>query len=113
MRDANVSYEVVSENSWIVIVLTASVKGDEREGQGHTSASLLHKSATWHCTVNIHCYYMSALLTKHFFLFVIDPKIEQNVCIKSCMQLGKSTTEILEMLYGTFGEHSFKPNRSF
>jgi hypothetical protein len=36
----------VSESSCTVIVVTSSVKEDEREGQGHTSASLLHQSAT-------------------------------------------------------------------
>jgi hypothetical protein len=35
----------VSESSRTVIVVTASVK-DERRGQGHTSAILLHQSAT-------------------------------------------------------------------
>jgi hypothetical protein len=39
-------YEVVSESSWAVIVVTAVVKEDERGGQGHTSESLLHQSAT-------------------------------------------------------------------
>jgi hypothetical protein len=29
-----------------IIVVTASVKKDERGGQGHTFASLLHQSAT-------------------------------------------------------------------
>jgi hypothetical protein len=38
-------YEVVLESSRTVIVVTASVK-DERGGQGHTSESLLHQSAT-------------------------------------------------------------------
>jgi hypothetical protein len=38
-------YEVQSESSWTVIVVTASVKEDERGGQGHTSTSLLHQSA--------------------------------------------------------------------
>jgi hypothetical protein len=37
-------YEVLPESSWIVIVVTASVKEDERGG--HTSSSLLHQSAT-------------------------------------------------------------------
>jgi hypothetical protein len=32
--------------SQTVTVVTASVKEDERGGQGHTSASLLHQSAT-------------------------------------------------------------------
>jgi hypothetical protein len=30
----------------LILLLTASVKEDERGGQGHTSASLLHQSAT-------------------------------------------------------------------
>jgi hypothetical protein len=38
-------YEVVSESSWTVTVLTASMKEDGRGGQGHTSARLLHQSA--------------------------------------------------------------------
>jgi hypothetical protein len=39
-------YEVVLESSWTVIVATTLVKEDERGGQGHTSESLLHQSAT-------------------------------------------------------------------
>jgi hypothetical protein len=38
-------YEVLLESSQTVVVVTASVKEDERGGQGHTSASLLHLSA--------------------------------------------------------------------
>jgi hypothetical protein len=38
--------EVVSESSRTVIAVTALVKQDERGGQGHTSESLLHQSAT-------------------------------------------------------------------
>jgi hypothetical protein len=33
-------------------------------------------------------------------------KIEQCVCIKFCMKLGKSATETLEMLCEPFGEYS-------
>jgi hypothetical protein len=33
-------------------------------------------------------------------------KIEQCVCIKFCVKLGKSATKTLEMLHETFGEHS-------
>jgi hypothetical protein len=36
----------------------------------------------------------------------MDSKIEQRVCIKFCMKLGKSTTEGPEMLREAFGEHS-------
>jgi hypothetical protein len=39
------NYEVLSESSQVAIVATASVKEDERGGQGHTSESLLHQSA--------------------------------------------------------------------
>jgi hypothetical protein len=47
MKAKNITqYEVVSESSQTVIVVTASVKEDERGGQGHTSKSLLHQSAT-------------------------------------------------------------------
>jgi hypothetical protein len=35
----------VSESSRTVIVVTASVKEDERGGKCHTSTSLLHQSA--------------------------------------------------------------------
>jgi hypothetical protein len=37
-----VLYDVLSESYWTVTVVTALVKEDERGGQGHTSASLLH-----------------------------------------------------------------------
>jgi hypothetical protein len=33
-------------------------------------------------------------------------KIEQCVCIKSCVKLSKSTTATLEMLHVALGEHS-------
>jgi hypothetical protein len=36
----------------------------------------------------------------------MDSKIEQRVCIKFCVKLGKSATETLEMLRDAFGEHS-------
>jgi hypothetical protein len=36
----------------------------------------------------------------------MDGKIEQLVCIKFCVKLGKSATETLEILRETFGEHS-------
>jgi hypothetical protein len=39
-------YEVLSGSSRTVIVVTASVKEDQRGGQSHTSTSLLHQSAT-------------------------------------------------------------------
>jgi hypothetical protein len=39
------TYEVVLESSQTVIAGTASMNENERGGQGHTSASLLHQSA--------------------------------------------------------------------
>jgi hypothetical protein len=39
-------YTGVSKSSQTVIVVIASVKGDEKGGQGHCSASLFHQSAT-------------------------------------------------------------------
>jgi hypothetical protein len=36
---------ILSESFWTVIVVTTLVKEDERGGQGHTSANLLHQSA--------------------------------------------------------------------
>jgi hypothetical protein len=41
-----------------------------------------------------------------FFRFVFDGwKIEQHVCNKFCVKLGKSAIETLEMLHEAFGEH--------
>jgi hypothetical protein len=39
-------------------------------------------------------------------LSAVDDKIEQQVCIKFCVKLGKSGTETREMLREAFGEHS-------
>jgi hypothetical protein len=36
----------------------------------------------------------------------MDDKIEQRVCIKFCVKLGKSATETLDMIREAFGEHS-------
>jgi hypothetical protein len=43
----------------------------------------------------------------------MDGKIEQRVCIKFRVKLGKSTTETLEMLPETFGEHSLSRTAVF
>jgi hypothetical protein len=47
---------------------------------------------------------MSALSTLCFVLSAMDGKIEQHVCIKFCVRLGKSATETLEMLCDALGE---------
>jgi hypothetical protein len=52
----------------------------------------------------MHCFYKSAFSTWYFPLAEMDGKIEQRVCIKFCVKLGKSTTETLEMLREVFGE---------
>jgi hypothetical protein len=41
-----------------------------------------------------------------FVLSAVDGKIEQLVCIKFCVKLGKSTAETLEMLLEAFGDRS-------
>jgi transposase len=43
----------------------------------------------------------------------MDCKIEQRVCIKFCVKLGKSASETLEMLCVTFGEHSLSRTAVF
>jgi hypothetical protein len=45
VKEESNRYEVLSESSWTVIVVSATVKEDERGGQGHISASLSHQSA--------------------------------------------------------------------
>jgi hypothetical protein len=51
--------------------------------------------------------------TLYFVLSAMSGKIEQRVCIKFCMKLGKSTTETLEMLREAFGEHSLSQTAVF
>jgi hypothetical protein len=43
----------------------------------------------------------------------MDGKIEQCVCIRFCVKVGKSATETLEMLHEAFGEHFFKMDSGF
>jgi hypothetical protein len=38
----------------------------------------------------------------------MDGKLEQLVCIKFCVQLGKSAIETPEMIREAFGEHSLR-----
>jgi hypothetical protein len=49
---------------------------------------------------------MSVFSTLCFVLSAMDGKIEQRVCIKFCLKLGKSAAKTLEMLREAFGEHS-------
>jgi hypothetical protein len=46
-------------------------------------------------------------------LSAIDGKIEQRVCIKFCVKLGKSSAESLEVLCEAFGEHSLSRTAVF
>jgi hypothetical protein len=46
-------------------------------------------------------------------LAATDSKIEQRVCIKFCVKLGKSATDTLEMLREAFGEHSLSRKAVF
>jgi hypothetical protein len=48
-----------------------------------------------------------------FRLPAMDGKIEQCICIKFCMKLGKSATETLEMLREAFGERSLSRTAVF
>jgi hypothetical protein len=60
----------------------------------------------------MHCFYTSAFSTSWFSLAAMDGKIEQHVCIKFCVKLGKSTTKTPEMLCEAFEWHScFKAGR--
>jgi hypothetical protein len=43
----------------------------------------------------------------------MDGKIEQHVCIKFCMKLGKYATETPDMLCEAFGEHSLSQTMVF
>jgi hypothetical protein len=49
---------------------------------------------------------MSAFSTLYFISSVMDGKVEQCVCIRFCVKLGKSASETLEMLCEAFTEHS-------
>jgi hypothetical protein len=44
---------------------------------------------------------------------VTDGKIEQHVCIKFCVKLGKSATETPEMIHEALGEHSLSRTMVF
>jgi hypothetical protein len=47
-----------------------------------------------------------AFSTLCFILSAIDGRLEQRVCMKFCVKVGKSTTGTLEMLREAFGGHS-------
>jgi uncharacterized protein YjaG (DUF416 family) len=56
---------------------------------------------------------MSAFSTLCFVLFAVDGKIEQRVCIKFCVKLGKFSTKTVEMLREAFAEHSLSQTAVF
>jgi hypothetical protein len=43
----------------------------------------------------------------------MDGKIDQRVCIKFCVKLGKSATDTLDVLREAFGEHSLSRTAAF
>jgi hypothetical protein len=61
----------------------------------------------------MYLFYTSAFSTSCFALSAMDGKVEQRVCIKFCVKLGKSAIETLEMLHGAFGEHSLSRRAVF
>jgi hypothetical protein len=61
----------------------------------------------------MHCFYTSAFSTSCFGLSAMDGKIEQRVCIEFCVKLGKSATEVFEMLREDFGELSLSRTAVF
>jgi hypothetical protein len=63
--------------------------------------------------VNTHCFYTSAFPTLCLVLSARDGKIEQRVCIKFCVKLGKSANGTLEMLREAFGEYSLSRTAVF
>jgi hypothetical protein len=56
---------------------------------------------------------MSAFSNLCFVLSAIDDRIEQCVCIKFSVKLGKSATETHEILRKAFGEHSLSQTAVF
>jgi hypothetical protein len=58
-------------------------------------------------------FYTSAFSTSCFVFSAMAGKIEQRVCIKFCMKLGKSASETLEMIREAFGEHSLSRTAVF
>jgi hypothetical protein len=56
--------------------------------------------------MSTHCFYTSAFSISCFVLSALDGKIEESICIKFCVELGKPTTENLEVLREAFGKHS-------
>jgi hypothetical protein len=43
----------------------------------------------------------------------VEGKIEQCVCIRFCVKLGKSATKTLQMIPEAFGEHSLSRTADF
>jgi hypothetical protein len=57
------------------------------------------------CHVTLH-FSMNASSTSYFVLSAMDGKIEQWICVRFYVKLGKCPTENLEILNEAFGEHS-------
>jgi hypothetical protein len=94
------TYKMVSESSRSVIVVTALVKEDERGGQGHASASLLHQSAMRHRAVE-HALFLHECFFNFVFCFVCNRWKNQATCLH---QVGISYGRyyrVLTMVYNT------------
>jgi hypothetical protein len=99
-------YEVVSKSSSTVIAVTATVREDEREAQVtilEVYCISLPRAPRCEHALFLHDAFFS---TSCFALSAMDGKIEQRVCNKFYVKLGKSVTETLEMLREAFGEYS-------
>jgi hypothetical protein len=63
--------------------------------------------------VNKHGFYTSAFQSSCFVLSAMVGKIKQRVCVKFCVELGKSPTETIQMLREAFGEYSLSRTAVF
>jgi hypothetical protein len=106
-------FKVLSESSRTIIVINASVKEDRGEAKvTHPQAyciSMSLETALWTCI----------LFTRVFFRLHVslclrfDGKIDQNVCLKCCLKLGKSATDINEILNEEFRKYSLNGLAAF
>jgi hypothetical protein len=88
--------EVLSETSWTVTFVTASVKEDESGDQGHPQAYCISLP----CDTAL--LYTSASSNSHLIWSVMDGKSEQRFCVKFCVKLDKSAAATIEMLSEAF-----------
>jgi hypothetical protein len=63
--------------------------------------------------MNKRCFYITAFSTSCFPSAAMDGKLEQFVCDKFCVKLGKSATETLEKFLEAFGGYSLSRIEGF